>query len=57
VIELVPQLAHAGHWLVSVAYAVPALLLPGAVLMAALDRRRERRDRRNGEAGAPSASR
>lgn len=43
-IELVPYMAHAGHWLLSLAFAVPVLLVPAAAVVAAIDRRRERRD-------------
>jgi hypothetical protein len=38
------ELAHAGHWLASVAYALPVLVLPPAlVALAAVARHRERR--------------
>lgn len=47
-LELTLYLAHAGHWLTSIAFAVPVLLVPGAVVLAAIDRRRERA---GGEAG------
>ena len=41
-VELTPYLAHAGHWLTSIAFAVPVLLVPAALALAAIDRRRGR---------------
>lgn len=35
-------LAHAGHWLVSLVYAAPALLLGGVLAFSALKDRRRR---------------
>jgi hypothetical protein len=42
----VPPLAHAGHWLVQLAYLVPLVALVGALLIGKL---RERRERRRGD--------
>jgi hypothetical protein len=37
-----PPLAHAGHWLVQIAYLVPLVLLVGMLLLGKLRERRER---------------
>jgi hypothetical protein len=37
--------AHAGHWLVSLVYAAPALLLAGALAVSTLRQRRRAADR------------
>ena len=42
--------AHAGHWLVSMVYAAPALLLAGALAVSTIrQRRREAEKRAAGE--------
>ena len=41
--------AHAGHWLISLAFAAPALLIPlGLVVLNVVDRRREREEQADG---------
>jgi hypothetical protein len=42
----VPPLAHAGHWLVQIAYLAPLFVLIGVLIAGKL---RERRERRRGE--------
>jgi hypothetical protein len=42
----VPPLAHAGHWLVQIAYLAPLVVLIGLLIAGKL---RERRARRRGE--------
>lgn len=46
--------AHAGHWLVSMVYAAPALLLAGALVVSTI--RQKRRDAERRAAGAPEDS-
>jgi hypothetical protein len=38
--------AHAGHWLVSMVYAAPALLLAGALVVSTIRQRRRDAERR-----------
>lgn len=38
-----PVLAHAGHWLPQLLYAVPLVVLGGVILASKLRERRERR--------------
>ena len=38
-----PPLAHAGHWLVQIAYLVPLIVLVGVLVAGKLRERRERR--------------
>jgi hypothetical protein len=45
----VPILAHAGHWLIWVLYAVPVLIVVGSIVISIVRQRRE-----DGE-GEPSA--
>jgi hypothetical protein len=40
--------AHAGHWLVSLVYAAPALLLAGALAISTMRQRRRAAARRAG---------
>ena len=39
-----PPFAHAGHWLVQVAYLLPLILLVAMLVLGKLRERRERRD-------------
>ena len=41
--------AHAGHWLVSMVYAAPALLLAGALVVSTMRQRRRDAARRAAE--------
>lgn len=47
-------LAHAGHWLISLVYAAPALLLAGALAVSTV-RQRRRDAARRGATGRPAA--
>jgi hypothetical protein len=40
---MTPPLAHAGHWLVQIAYLAPLVLLVAALVFGKLRARRERR--------------
>ena len=40
---MTPPLAHAGHWLVQIAYLAPLVLLVGMLVLGKLRARRERR--------------
>jgi hypothetical protein len=45
----VPPLAHAGHWIVQLAYLVPLFVLVAMLLLGKLRHRRERRLRRDND--------
>jgi hypothetical protein len=47
---MTPVYAHAGHWLVSMVYAAPALLLAGALAVSTIRQRRRDAERRAAEA-------
>jgi hypothetical protein len=47
---IAPPLAHAGHWLVSLLYLVPVLLVVGALVWQSW---RDRRRRARGAEGGP----
>lgn len=47
--------AHAGHWLVSMVYAAPALLLAGALIVSTIRQRRRDAERRAAALEGPSA--
>jgi hypothetical protein len=44
--SLMVVLAHAGHWLVSLVYAAPALLLAGALVISTMRQRRRDAEKR-----------
>jgi hypothetical protein len=47
--QLMVVFAHAGHWLVSMVYAAPALLLAGALAVSTVRQRRRDAARRAAE--------
>jgi hypothetical protein len=54
--ERMTVFAHAGHWLVSMVYAAPALLLAGALVVSTIRQRRREAERRAAAAlDGPSA--
>ncbi|MBB4662510.1 hypothetical protein [Conexibacter arvalis] len=51
--------AHVGHWLVSMVYAAPALLLAGALIVSTIRQKRRDAERRAAAAeagGSPAAT-
>lgn len=46
--------AHAGHWLVSMVYAAPALLLAGALAVSTIRQRRRDAARRDAQERRPA---
>ncbi len=48
-------LAHAGHWLVNVLYALPVLVVAGSIIVSVIRQRREAKDADESDPGPDGA--